>query len=326
MKAIRVIAGPNGGHTALMELPIPELKPGMVRVRVMASGLNRGEIAHMSWHRSGPPGPAGVEFAGLVDAVGSGAGPWKPGDRVMGHGAGSHAEYILAAPGALMPVPEALNWVQAASFPNVFITAHDALISNAAMQPGETVLVNAASSGVGLAAIQLAKLMGARRVFGSTRSSAKAARLAAFGVDVAIDRSNTDLGACIAEHTDGKGVDVIIDCVGGSDFEANVKALAVKGRLVNISRLGGSKATMDLEQLWLKRLRIIGVTFRTRSEEERVACVQACARDALPLLEAGRIQLPVERTYPMAQIAQAHAFIQQDQHLGKIVLTMDPAA
>jgi NADPH2:quinone reductase len=222
-----------------------------------------------------------------------------------------------------MPVPAGMSWVEAATFPNVFITAHDAVVTNGELRAGESILVNAASGGVGLAAIQIASLLGAKPVIASSRSASKLDQLGSFGIDVAID---TTCGSQVDEvmaATNKHGVDVIIDCIGGTVFEDNIKSLAVKGRLVNIGRLGSNTATIDITQLWLKRLKLIGVTFRTRSEEERLACIQACARDLLEPLKAGRLRWPIDRTFPLESIAEAHAYMLRDQHLGKIVLTVN---
>ena len=294
-------------------------------MKVKAAGLNRGEILQTGRARSGEPQPIGVEFAGEVAAVGAGVSQWHTGDRVMGHGTGGQAEYVLAAPGALLRVPDTVSWVEAAAFPNVFITAHDALITNGRLRSGETVLVNAASSGIGLAAIEIARVMGAGRVIATSRSADKVQRLKALGVDCVIDVSSTDQVDAVASCTAGRGVDVIVDSVGGTVFEANLESLAVQGRLVNIGRLGSSSATIDLNALWLKRLKLIGVTFRTRTEEERLACVQACGRDLLAPFAAGALRTIVDRTYRLDEIAAAHDYMKTDRHFGKIVLVVDDA-
>jgi NADPH2:quinone reductase len=156
----------------------------------------------------------------------------------------------------------------------------------------------------------------------TSRSAAKLDKLSQFGVDVGIDSSRESQLEVVMAATDKRGVDVIIDTVGGPVFEANMDSLAVKGRLVNIARLGSATAQIDLAKLWLKRLKLIGVTFRTRTEQERLECIQACARDLLPFLEAGRIRLPIDRTFTIDEIAEAHAYMQLDQHVGKIVLTV----
>lgn len=323
MRALRIIGGSAGGKLEVRDVPTPSPGPGQVLVNVMAAGLNRGEINLVRRAPDGAVLPSGVEFAGVVEGVGGGVGRYGAGDRVMGHGAGGQAEYMLAAERALMPVPAKLSWVEAAAFPNVFITAHDALITNGQMRKGETVLVNAASSGIGLAAIQIAAGLGARAVLATSRSPQKVQRLKEFGVSHAIDLSSVEQTEAVKAATEGRGVDVIVNSVGGSVFDANLKSLAVQGRLVNVGRMGGLTATIDLEVLWLKRLKLIGVTFRTRSEEERLACVEACARDVLPLLAEGRIRLPVDRVFGLAEAAEAHAYMETDQHFGKIVFAVD---
>jgi len=241
----------------------------------------------------------------------------------MGHGKGCQAEYVLAHPLALMPVPDGLPWIDAAAFPNVFITAHDALVVNGGLKAGESVLINGASGGVAMAAIQIASLMGARPVIAQSRSAAKLDKVCQYGADVGIDSSRDDQVEAVMRATDNRGVDIIIDTVGGPVFEANIKSLAVKGRLVNIARLGSATSQIDLTQLWLKRLHLIGVTFRTRSEQERLDCIQACARDMLPFLRAGRVRLPIDRTFSLTDIHAAHAYMKEDQHVGKIVLVVD---
>ncbi|KWR83778.1 zinc-binding dehydrogenase [Cupriavidus sp. IDO] len=323
MKAVRVIPGPEGGQVAIEDIAPPVAGPNQVLVRVRAAGLNRGEINQAKELRTGNTITTGVEFAGEVAAVGEGVAGWRKGDRVMGHGRGCQAEFVVADPMALIPVPDGMSWTDAAAFPNVFITAHDALVVNGRLKAGESVLVNGASGGVAMAAIQIASLMGAKPVFASSRSAAKLDKISQCGVDVAIDSSRQDQVEVIMQATENRGVDIIIDTVGGPVFEANMKSLAVQGRLVNIARLGSATAQIDLSTLWLKRLHLIGVTFRTRTEQERLDCIQACARDMLPLLRAGRVRLPIDRTFAMTDIHAAHAYMKQDQHVGKIVLLVD---
>ena len=304
MRALRIVGGSAGGKLEVRDVPTPSPGPGQVLVNVMAAGLNRGEINLVRRAPDGAVLPSGVEFAGVVAGVGAGVQTYRAGDRVMGHGAGGQAEYMLAAERALMPVPAKLSWIEAAAFPNVFITAHDALITNGQMRKGEAVLVNAASSGIGLAAIQIAA--GARRPrragdFALPQKSPAPRRNSACRTPST--SSSVEQTEAVKAATEGRGVDMIIDSVGGSVFDANLKSLAVQGRLVNVGRMGGLTATIDLEALWLKRLKLIGVTFRTRSEEERLACVEACARDVLPLLAEGRIKLPVDRVFGLAEAA-----------------------
>ncbi|MFC4522077.1 quinone oxidoreductase family protein [Cupriavidus pinatubonensis] len=324
MKAAQVIAGADGGRIEVRDIPVPQPGANEVLVRVRASGLNYGEIKYMREHRNGNPMTAGVEFAGEVVRVGEHVSQWREGDRVMGHGRGCHAQYVVAAPLALIAVPDDVSWVEAAAFPNVFITAHDALVSNGELKPGESVFINGASGGVGMAAIMIAATMRARPVIASSRSAAKLERLADFGINVGVNASTDSQVDAIMAATDRRGVDIIIDTVGGTVFEDHVRSLAVKGRLVNLARLGGaSTAQLDLNLLWHNRLKLIGATFRTRTEQERLDCIQACARDLLPFFRGGRLRLPIDKTFPMASIGEAYAYIASSQHMGKIVLTAD---
>jgi NADPH:quinone reductase len=323
MKAVRMIPGAQGASLVVEDIPQPALPSGQVMVRVRASGLNRGEIAYAQIHRSGDPVTNGVEFAGEVAAVGVGVTQWREGDRVMGHGRFCQAQYTVADPLALMRVPEAMSFVEAAAFPNVFITAHDAVVTNGQLRAGEAILVNGASGGVATAAIQVASLLDASAIIATSRSAAKLERLREFGANVLLDVTRDSQLDVVMAATDKRGVDVVIDTIGGTVFDQNVKSLAVKGRLVHIARLGSNTAQIDLTDFWLKRLRLIGVTFRTRTEQERLECVQACARDLLPFLEAGRIKLPVDRTFAMDDVVAAYAYMKLDQHVGKLVLMVD---
>ena len=323
MKASRIVPGPQGGRLEIQDVPQPDVGPGQVLVRVMASGLNRGEIKLVRDATGGPPRTSGVEFAGIVAATGPGVAHLREGDHVVGHGVGGQAEFAVAEARAVLQVPRSLPWAEAAAFLNTFITAHDALVVNGELRPGETVLINAASSGIGLAAIQIASLMKAGKVLATTRSAEKAARLARYGVTHAIDVSASNLVPAVMEATCGRGVDIVIDSLGAEVFPDNMKCLAVKGRLVNVGRMAGAITQLDLSDLWLKRLKLIGVTFRTRSEEERLRCIEAAARDLLPLLASGAIQLPIDRVYPLDRIAEAHAYMETGRHFGKIVIAID---
>lgn len=323
MKAAMIVSGPLGGRLEILQIPRPTPGPGQVVVQVMASGLNRGELIRVREARSGSPILAGIEFAGIVSQVGPGVNGLREGDRVAGHGWGGQSEYVLAESRALMPMPATLSWPEAAAFPNVFITAHDALVTNGEFRAGQTVLVNAATGGVGLATIQLAAQLGASRVIGSSRSAAKLARLHEYGATHVIDASQPDNVQAVLDATDGRGVDVIIDSVGGSVFDANLKSMALRGRLVIIARMSGIEtAQVDIKHLWINRLKVIGTTFRTRTEEERLTLIEACARDVLPLLCEGRLKQPIDRVFALDDIAQAHAHMASDQHFGKIILAV----
>ena len=327
MKAAMIVAGPQGGHLEIRQIPRPTPGSGQVVVQVMASGLNRGELVRVREARAGDPILAGIEFAGIVSQVGLGVRGVREGDRVAGHGWGGQSEYVLAEARALMSMPATLSWAEAAAFPNVFITAHDALVTNGEFRAGQTVLVNAATGGVGLAAIQLAAQLGASQVIGTSRSAAKLARLREYGATHAIDASQPDMVQAVRDVTGGRGVDVIIDSLGGSVFDANLKSMTVHGRLVIIARMSGIEtAQVDIKHLWINRLKVMGTTFRTRTEEERLSLIEACARDVLPLLREGRLKLPVDRVFALDDIEQAHAYMASDQHFGKIVLAVHEEA
>lgn len=326
MRAARIVPAPEGGRVAVLDIDTPRPGPDQVIVKVVASSLNRGEILAVPRALDGPDLPIGVEFAGTIAEVGADVTEWSVGDRVMGHGNGGQAEYVAASRHTVMAVPEGVSWPAAASFVNVYMTAHDALVTNGRLAPGENVLVNAASSGIGLAAIQIARAMGAGTIIATTRSADKEARLAEAGADVVINTSVRGQTEAVMEATDGRGVDVIIDSIGGTVFDENLDSLAVKGRLIQIGRLGSGVAQIDLNKLWLKRLHLIGVTFRTRSEEERIGCFQAMARDLLEPLGRHEIQPLVDSTFPLEEIGDAHAYMGTDQHVGKIVIVVDPAA
>jgi NADPH2:quinone reductase len=323
MQAVRLVPQPEGSRFEVQEIPRPEVGPGQVLVRAHASGLNRGELMLADFLRAGDAMTNGVEYAGEVAAVGAGVTDWREGDRVMGHGAGAQAQYVLADPRALMRVPAQLGWVEASTFPNVFITAHDAVATNGELREGEAILVNGASGGVAIAAMQIASLMGAKHVIGTSRSADKLARLGDFGMTCGIDTSRQSQLEVVEQLTDKRGVDVVIDTIGGAVFADNVKMLGVKGRLVHVSRPSGDSATIDLTALWHKRLRIIGVTFRTRTPAERLACIQGCVHNVLPWLELGLIRLPVDRAFPMAQVQDAYEYMRLDQHIGKLAITLD---
>lgn len=330
MKAVMIVPGPHGGHLEIQEIPRPAPGPGQVVVKVMASGLNRGELIRVGEARSGSPIRSGIEFAGIVDQIGTDVHTVHKGDRVTGHGWGGQSEYVMAEARALIAMPPTLSWAEAAAFPNVFISAHDALVTNGEFRAGQSVLVNAATGGMGLAAIQLAAQLGASRVIATSRSAAKLARLREYGATHTIDVSHLDssqIVQAVKDATDGRGVDVIIDSLGAAAIDTNLKSLAVCGRLVIIARMSGiDTAQVDVKHLWINRLKVVGTTFRTRTEDERLALIEACARDVLPLLRDGRLKLPVDRIFPLDDIAQAHAYMATDQHFGKIVLAVDMRA
>lgn len=313
-------SGPGGPEViAFRDSPDPTPIDHQVRVRVRATALNRADLLQRRGKYPAPPGwpedVPGLEFAGEVDQAGSDVTRWQPGDRVMGLvGGGAHAEYVVVHEAELLPVPPRMELHEAAALPEAFLTAYDALRIRARLEPAERVLLHAVGSGVGTAALQLAKAFGAV-VVGTSRSKAKLERASALGLDVAIDTSATRFRDAMREP-----VNVVLDPLGAPAFEDNMAVLAPQGRLVLIGFLQGSRAETDLEALLRKRLEVIGTVMRTRSHAERAALVRRFADEVLPLLWSGAVQPVVDRRCPMAEMAAAHAALEADEAFGKIVL------
>ena len=326
MKAWFTVPGPEGAVFELRETPVPAPGPGQVMVAVRAAGTNRGELIRGAQLRSGNPAAsptrAGGEFAGEIAALGDGVSGWTQGERVMGRAAGSYAEYVVASPRALMRIPDGMAWAEAAAIPNVFVTAHDALVTNAAIAAGESVMVTAGSSGVGTAAIQIARHVGTNPVLATTRSPAKAAALRALGAHEVLDTREAGWVDAVTRATAGRGVDVIIDHVGGPMLPDNIRALALKGRLVSVGRNAARVGDCDLDEIARKRARIIGVTFRTRTPEESLVCSERCAAHLLDAFTKGALKPVLDRTFPFDRLTDAHAYMLSDAQTGKIVLTM----
>ena len=323
MRAAMVVPHPGGGSVEVRDVERPALTPGGVLVRVKASGINRGEILLRRATRQGTPAIGGIEFAGEVAAVADGVKSFQVGDRVMGHGSGGQAEYIVSDPRRLMPVPKHMSWAEAAAFPNVFTTAHDAVITNGGLVAGESVLVNASSSGIGTAAIQIAKAFGAKTIIGVSRHRAKLDKIMSLGLTHAVATSDEPLEPAVKKATADRGVDLVIDILGGSVIAETMRVMAVRGRLVNIGRLGAKSGEIDMDRLSFQRLKLIGASFRTRTRDETVACIEACGRDLLPMLVAGKLVVPVDRCYPVEEIAAAHDYVETNAHVGKVVLTFN---
>jgi len=326
MKAWFTVPGPEGAVFELRETPVPSPGPGQVLVAVRAAGVNRGELIRGAQARSAIPSAqptrAGGEFAGEIAALGEGVSDWKPGDRVMGRTAGSYASYVAAFTRALMRIPEGMAWPEAAAVPNVFVTAHDALVTNAAPAPGESVMVTAASSGVGTAALQIARHIGANPVLATTRSPAKAAALRALGAHEVIDTREAGWVEAVRRATSGRGVDVIIDHVGGAMLAGNIEVLALAGRLVSVGRTGTWVGECNLDEVARKRARIIGVTFRTRTPDEALACSERFAGHLLGAVAQGALRPVLDRTFPFDRLTDAHTYMLSDVQTGKIVLAL----
>jgi len=322
MKAWFNVPSPQGARFELRDAPVPAAGPAQALVAVHAAGTNRGELIRGADMRGGEPTRAGGEFAGEIVALGDGVTGWKAGDRVMGRATGSYAPYTLAAARALMRIPDGMGWAEAASIPNVFVTAHDAMITNAALASGEVVVVTAGSSGVGTAAIQIARHVGAGVVLATTRAPAKAAALRAIGAHEVIDTRDAGWPDAVLRATNGRPVDVIVDQVGGPLLPGMIRVLALKGRLVSVGRSGGRVGECDLDEVARKRARIIGVTFRTRTPEESLACTERFAAHLLEAFPRGALKPVLDRSFPFEGLADAHAYMLSDAQTGKIVLAV----
>jgi NADPH:quinone reductase len=311
----------------IRDIPAPKPKENEILVRVRAAGLNRAEVMMAQGYRHGSQGGPGtvigLEFSGEVVEAGAAVTDLRPGSRVMCSGNGGYAEYAVADAGRCSAIPaNNMTFEQAATLPIGLQTMHDAIMTQGRMKKGDTVLIQGASAGVGLVGMQIARLMGARLVMGTSTRPEKRARLKEFGCDLALDSKDPRWPDQVLEATDGKGVDVIVDLVSGGVMNENMKATRVLGRIVNIGRLGGMKGEFDFDLHALRRIDYIGATFRTRSVEEVHEIVRRMRADLWPLVEAGRISVPIDKTFPLEEAAAAQAHMRANAHFGKIVLTV----
>jgi NADPH2:quinone reductase len=329
VKAIVIVPDGKSGTLERREVPEPVPGPREVLLRVRATALNRADLAQ---RRGGYPAPraggdselviGGLEAAGEIVGMGPEVMGVATGARVMAMCSGGYAEYVTVDYRLALPVPERLNWQEAATIPVAYMTEHDALITNAQLQAGESVLVNAASSGVGVAALQIARLFGARPIIGTGGSPEKLEALAAFGMERGINYQRENVADAVLAATNGNGVDIVIDHVGAPLLQDHMRCMALKGRLIGVGRLGGRSTDIDLDLLALKRLQLIGVTFRTRTLDERIAIAQRCATDILPALADGRLRPLIDRTFPLDEALEAQGYMASNAHMGKIVLTL----
>jgi NADPH:quinone reductase len=330
MKA--VVIGKYGGIEGLeiRDVPEPSL-PGddYVRVRVRAASLNRADILQRMGRYPAPEGfpqdIPGLEFAGEVESIGKQVTKWRLGQRVFGITAGgAQAEYVVVPEKTLAEIPDNLDWIGAAAVPEVFITAHDALFTQANLVADETVLVHAAGSGVGTAAIQLARAAGAHP-FGTSRTSDKLKRAREFGLEDSVTVADDPQAfvEAVRTWTGGKGVNVVLDLVGASYFEANLEALALKGRMMLVGTSGGSKASFGFSTVMDKQLTIRGTVLRSRTWEEKAAATHLFAVQVVPLLANGSVRPVVDRVYRLDEIRQAHQRLESNQSFGKVVLVIE---
>lgn len=326
MRAAVVVQEAGEKRLEVQEVPVPVPGASEVLVRVRAAGANRADLSLNVGHFRGAGAEltaavAGLEFAGEVVGIGSEVTEAKIGDRVMAMGQGAFAEYARIDHRLLIPVPATFSWEQAATAPVAYMTMHDAVVTNGRLAAGEAVLIQGVTSGVGLAAFQIARLKGARPVIGTSTSEAKLATLREWGLDVGIQARTDDVVARVMEATDGKGANLVIDMIGGPAINQNMKAAAVRGRIIDVGRMGGLRGEIDLDLHSLKRISFIGVTFRTRSVEEIQTIIRLMVADIWEDVTAGRVALPIDRVYPLERIADAYAHMRANAHLGKIVVT-----
>jgi NADPH:quinone reductase len=325
---MRVIEVPKpGGAEALClgEQPVPQPGPGEVLIKVAAAGLNRADILQRQGYYPSPPGSPpwpGLEVAGSIAAVAPDVSEFKPGDAVCALlGGGGYAEYCTAPVGQVLAVPAGLGPLEAASLPEAYFTVWSNVFDLARLQAGQTLLVHGGSSGIGVAAIQLARARGAKVL--ATAGSADKCRLCeSLGAARGINYRNEDFVALSRELTGGAGVDVVLDMVGGPYAQRNLDALAFAGRIVVIAVQGGREAGIDLLKLMHKRAQLTGTTLRSQPLAFKAAIKAALLREVWPLFESGRLRPVIDRVFPLAEAAAAHAYMESGQHQGKLVLDL----
>jgi NADPH2:quinone reductase len=327
MLAVKIVSHEGEGRLEVSEVRRPVARADRVRVHVRAAGLNRADLLQKRGRYPAPPGaPAdipGMEFAGEVEQAGEDVRAWSAGQRVFGiTGGGAQAEYVVVPEGHLAEIPDALSFEEAACVPEVFITAHDALFTQGRLRTGERVLVHAAGSGVGTAALQLARAAGAGAVYGTARTAAKLERAREFGMDegVVVGDEPRAFAEAVRAWTKGAGVNVVLDLVGASYLDANLEALAPRGRMLLVGTLGGASATLDFRRVMGKRLRITGTVLRARSTEEKAAAVRRFAAEVVPLFARRSVRAVLDSTFALEDVSAAYARLESNETFGKVVL------
>lgn len=324
MKAIVITRAGDPSVLELREVERPEPARGEILVRVRTSGVNRADVLQRRGQYPPPHGAPesvpGLEFAGRVEALGPGVARWGPGDAVMGLVAGGGcAEFVVVHEREAVRVPWNLSVDEAGAVPEVFMTAYDALVRQLGMSAGETVLIHAVGSGVGTAAVQLVRVSGARSI-GTSRTPAKVERAKELGLDVGIVVRDESWPERVLEATGGRGVDIVLDLVGGSYLAGNLKAMAPRGRQIVVGLTSGRSAELNLGRLLSKRLTLVGTVLRARPLEEKIALAREFEARVVPLFEAGHLRPVIDLMLPAAQAAEAHARMEADANFGKILL------
>jgi len=324
MRAI-VIREPGGPEVLeLRDVASPEPSRGEVRVRVRGTAVNRADLLQRLGMYPAPPGSPpdipGLEIAGEVDIVGEGVTELAQGDRVFGIvGGGGYAEQVVVHARALARIPAAMVWTDAAAIPEAFVTAWDAMVTQAQLAAGETVLVHAVGSGVGTAALQIARAVGAR-VIGTARTAEKVARAKALGLAEAIVVEGGTFADEALSRTGGRGVDVVVELVGGAYVAEDIKCIAPQGRIVVVGAVAGTRVDIDLGALMRKRAEIRGTMLRSRPLEEKILATRALERHLVPLFASGALRAVIDRVLPLAQAAEGHRVVQKNETFGKVVL------
>lgn len=317
MKA--ALSSPDGFQFADVARPQPAASQLLVRIR--AAALNRADLGTLGGDRR----VLGMECAGEVVETGAGVTGFRAGDRVMCSGAAAFAEYAVTDWGRAMRLPvETMSFEQAACLPLALQTMHDAIVTNGRLRGGEAVLIQGASSGVGLMGLQIARLMGARTVIGTSTSRERRDRLDEFGADLALDSGDPRWPQLAVTANGGAGIDLIVDQLSGPLANQNLAAAAVQGRIVNVGRMAGKQGAFDFDLHALKRISYIGVTFRTRSVEEVRDITARVLADLGPFLRSGALSLPIDRVFGFGQLGEAFARMRANQHFGKIIVAMHP--
>jgi NADPH:quinone reductase len=311
---------------ALRDIPQPRPKPNEVLVKVRAAALNRADLATARGIPHGSHGgigaAVGIEWASEVVEAGAEAKDYTPGDRVMCSGTGGYAEYAVSDFGRVSPIPDGMSFEQAATLPVSLITLHNALVTAGRLHAPDSVMIQGASSGVGLMGLQIAKLRGAGLVIGTSTNAARRGRLKEFGADLVIDTNEPSWPDTVLRATGGKGVNLVVDMLSGPVVVQTMKATALLGRIVNVGRLAGAKAEFDFDLHALRRIDYIGVTFRTRTLEEVREINRRMRADLWDAVTAGKLALPIDRRFALDAAVEAQAHMRANKHFGKIVLTM----
>lgn len=324
MRAI-VIKRPGGPDVLqLEETTDPQPGKGEVKVRVKAAGVNRADSMQRMGHYPSPPDAPpdipGLEFAGVVEECGEAVDNVQVGDKVFGiAGGGTYADYVIVHSRCVARMPVNLSFVDAAAVPEVFITAYDAMVSQCILSSGETVLIHAVGSGVGVAALQIAKLFGAN-VIGTARSEDKIVRARSLGLDHGLVLRDNKFADQIKSMTNGHGVNLVMELVGGAYINEDVHCTAPKGRIIIVGLVAGLQCEVDFGHVLRKRLTIKGTTLRMRPLEEKIVATQLLENNIVPLIERGRLKPVVDKVLPLSQAAEAHEFMDKNMNFGKIVL------